>query len=126
MSRERRGLLGEVREIASGSVRMVRTRLELLAIECGEQKALALRQIVVACAAIALLGLGVLMAAVAAALAMPPDWREGFFAIVACAFLATGGAGIAWLAVSSRTTPFFADTIGVLARDERALRGGDD
>ena len=53
--REATGIVGDLRGLASTGVRAVRTRLELLAIELKEEKAWAVRSLIVAVAALYLL-----------------------------------------------------------------------
>ena len=123
--REATGLVGNVRGLASDGVRMVRTRLELLAIEVQEERAHAVRQIIIASAVLYLLTFGTLLAILAIGLAIPQGTRETVFAILAFVFLALGGLG-AWLGSLTRRGPFFSETLAVLGRDEQALRGQGD
>ncbi|HLX23533.1 MAG TPA: phage holin family protein [Usitatibacter sp.] len=122
---ETRGFVGNVRGLASDGVRMVRTRLELMAIELQEEKAHAVRQIVIASAALYLLTFGTLLAILAIGLALPPGPRETVFAVLALVFLALGGLG-AWMGFSTRRHSLFGETLAVLGRDEQALRGTGD
>jgi uncharacterized membrane protein YqjE len=124
--REAPGLLGNVRGLASDGLRMVRTRLELLAIEVQEEKAHAVRQIVVASTVLYLLTFGTLLAILAIGLALSPGARETFFGVLAFIFLALGGLGVAWLGTLTRRRPVFSDTLSTLGRDEQALRGTGD
>jgi uncharacterized membrane protein YqjE len=124
--RDSTGLVSNVLGLASDGLRMLRTRLELVAIEVQEEKAHAVRQIVVASVALYLLTFGTLLAILAIAMAIPPDSRETFFAILAVIFLGLGGAGIAWLASFTRRRTMFSETLSVLSRDEQALRGTGD
>ena len=123
--RESAGLVGNVRGLASDGVRMVRTRLELFAIELQEERAHAVRQIVIASATLYLLTFGTLLAIIAIGLAVPEGSREAVFATLAVIFLVLGGIG-AYLASLTRNRTSFRDTIAVLGRDERALRGTGD
>jgi uncharacterized membrane protein YqjE len=124
--REAPGLMGNVRGLASDGLRMVRTRLELLAIEFQEEKAHAVRQIIIASAVLYLITFGSLLAILALGLALSPGARETFFAILAFIFLALGGLGVAWLGALTRRRPVFGETLSVLGRDEQALRGTGD
>lgn len=123
--RDTPGLVGNIRGLASDGVRIVRTRLELIAIELQEEKAHAVRQIVIASAALYLLTFGTLLAILAIGLALPPGPREMVFAILALVFLALGGLG-AWMGFSTRRQSMFGETLAVLGRDEQALRGTGD
>jgi len=118
--------LGNVRGIASDGVRMVRTRLELISIELQEEKAHAVRQIVVASAVLYLVTFGTLLAILAVGLALGPDAREIFFAVLAFVFLALAAVGFAMLGSLTRRRPLFGETLAVLHGDEQALRGTGD
>lgn len=104
---------------------MVRTRLELLSIEFQEEKERIVRQVLVASAALLFAVFGVLLALAWLVLALPEDSRQGALGVLCLLFLV--GAGICYFSLSrKRTRGPFASTIGTLARDEAALRGGDD
>ena len=62
MVREATGIVGDVKGLASTGLRAVRTRLELLAIELNEEKAWAVRFLIVALAALYLVSFGILLA----------------------------------------------------------------
>lgn len=124
--REGSGLVSDVRGIASDGLRFVRTRLELLSIEVQEEKAHAVRQIVIASAVLYLISFGTLMAILALGLALSPGPRETFFAAVSVVFLAAAGFGVFWLGSAGRRRSLFSETIEVLGRDEQSLRGAGD
>lgn len=125
MIREATGIVTDVKGLASTGLRAVRTRLELAAIELGEEKAWAIRFIVVAVAALYLLTFGLLLAIFALALFANEQDRPMILGICAAVFLAAGigGAGYIWLA-SRKRHPILQETIAVLKGDERALRQG--
>jgi len=103
----------------------MRTRLELLAIELGEEKAWAMRFIVVAIAALYLVTFGLLLAIFALALFASEQDRPVILGVCAAVFLVAGicGVGYLWIA-SKKRHPIFHETVAVLKGDERALRQG--
>jgi uncharacterized membrane protein YqjE len=120
--REAGGIVGDVKGVATTGLRAVRTRLELLAIELKEEKAWAMRFLLVAVGALYLVTFGLLLAIFALALWASEENRPLILAGFAAAFLAAGGGGIAYIAMASkRRAPVFSDTIAVLKGDERAL-----
>ena len=123
MIREAAGALGDLKGVVSTGVRAVRTRLELIAIEVKEEKAWAVRFIIIAIAALYLLTFGLLLAILAIVLFAAEENRPAILAICAGAFLAGGiGAGL-WLKAKSKArSPLFDETIAVLKGDERGLR----
>jgi uncharacterized membrane protein YqjE len=125
MSREATGIVGDLRGLASTGLRAVRTRLELIAIELSEEKAWAVRFLVIAAAAFYLASFGLLLAIFALVLWAAEQNRPLILAGFAVLFLAAGAGG-AWyiLGASRRRAPLFQDTIAVLKGDEQALRAG--
>jgi uncharacterized membrane protein YqjE len=121
----RGGLVADVRGVASGAVRIVRTRLELLAIEFQEEKARIVRQVLVASATLFFAFFGMLLALLWLVLALPEDYRHRVLGLLGLAFLAGAGGCAWWLTRNNGSTPF-ASTIKTLVRDETALKGGDD
>jgi uncharacterized membrane protein YqjE len=130
--REAKGIVGDVRGLASTGVRAVRTRLELLAIELKEEKAWAVRSLIVAVAALYLLTFGILLAIFALALWASEENRPLILAGFAAAFLLCGAGGVGYIvAQSKKRHPIFKETIAVLKGDEKALHqalqgAGDD
>jgi len=123
--REASGIVGDVRGLASTGLRAVRTRLELLAIELKEEKAWAVRSLIVAVAALYLLTFGILLAIFALALWASEENRPLILAGFAAAFLVVGGGGVGYLVASSKKRhPIFKETIAVLKGDEQALHEG--
>jgi uncharacterized membrane protein YqjE len=117
------GIIGDVRGIASTGLRAIRTRLELAAIELSEEKAWAVRFLVVAVAGLYLVTFGLLLAIFALVLWASEANRPAILAACAAVFLLLGGGGIAYLAsASKKRQPFFKETIAVLKGDEQALR----
>lgn len=125
MERSSSGIVGDVRSLFSTGLRAVHTRLELLAIELSEEKAWALRFLVVAAAGLYLLTFGLLLAIFALVLWASEGNRPAILAGFAAAFVVLGAGGIFWLAgASRRRRPLFKETIAVLKGDEQALRQG--
>jgi uncharacterized membrane protein YqjE len=116
------GIVGDVRGLASTGLRAIRTRLELLAIEVSEEKAWALRFVVVAVAGLYLVTFGLLLAVFALVLWASEANRPAILAGFAAAFVAVGVGGI-WYVVgaSKRRNSLFKETIAVLKGDEQAL-----
>jgi len=123
--RERSGIVGDVKGLASTGLRAVRTRLELIAIELKEEKAWAVRFLVVAVAALYLLSFGLLLAIFALVIWASAENRPLILAAFAGFFLLGGAAGVAYIMSASKgRTPLFQETIAVLKGDEEALRAG--
>jgi uncharacterized membrane protein YqjE len=123
--RESGGLIGDVRGIASTGLRAIRTRLELAAIELSEEKAWAVRFLVVAVAGLYLITFGLLLAIFALVLWASDENRPAILAGFAVAFFVMGGGGIAYLMKAAKNrTPLLKETIAVLKGDEQALRHG--
>jgi uncharacterized membrane protein YqjE len=121
--REATGLVGDVKGLASTGLRAVRTRLELLAIELKEEKAWAVRFLVVAVAALYLLTFGILLAVFALALWASEENRPAILGGFAGIFLAAGIGGVAYIiAQSKKRHPIFQETIAILRGDEKALQ----
>jgi uncharacterized membrane protein YqjE len=120
--REATGIVGDIKGIASTGLRAVRTRLELLAIELKEEKAWALRCVVVAVSALYLLTFGLLLAVFALVVWASEENRPAILGGFAALFLATGAGAIAYIVNTSKhRAPLFGDTIAVLRGDEKAL-----
>jgi len=125
VDRESTGLLGDVRGIASTGLRAIRTRLELAAIELSEEKAWAVRFLVVAVAGLYLITFGLLLAIFALVLWASESNRPAILAAFAAAFVVLGGGGLAYLVNQSKhRSPLLKETIAVLKGDEHALRQG--
>jgi len=122
MIREAAGAAGDLKGVVSTGVRAVRTRLELLAIELQEEKAWAVRSLIVALAALYLVTLGLVLGIVALVLFAAEENRPAILAISAGALLAAGLGAAAWLNTRSKARgPLFEDTIAVLKGDEQGL-----
>ncbi len=125
MERESTGIIGDVKGLASTGLRAVRTRLELAAIELSEEKAWAVRFLVVAVAGLYLVTFGLLLGIFALVLWASEANRPAILAGFAAVFLVAGAGGIAYLFNASKhRRPLLQDTIAVLKGDEQALRHG--
>ena len=123
MLREAAGAVGDLKGLAATSVRALRTRLELLAIEVKEEKAWAIRFIVFAIAALYLLTFGLLLGILALVLFASEENRPAILAICAGVFLALGTGAGAWIySQSKHRRPLFEETVAVLKGDEQGLR----
>jgi uncharacterized membrane protein YqjE len=123
VDRESTGIIGDVKGIASTGLRAIRTRLELAAIELSEEKAWAVRFLVVAVAGLYLMTFGLLLAIFALVLWASEANRPAILGGFAAAFVLLGGGGIAYLvSASKQRQPLFKETIAVLKGDEQALR----
>jgi uncharacterized membrane protein YqjE len=121
--REATSIVGDLKGLASTGVRAVRTRLELLAIEVKEEKAWAVRLLIVAVAALYLLTFGLLLGIFSLALWASEENRPLILAAAAGFFLAGGIGGAAYIyATSKKRHPIFENTIAVLKGDERGLQ----
>ena len=125
MARESSGIIGDVKGLASTGLRAVRTRLELIAIELTEEKAWAVRFLIVALAALYLLSFGILLAIFALVVWASAENRPLILAVFAGVFVVLGAGGLAYIFAASRQRhPIFKETIAVLKGDEQALRAG--
>lgn len=125
MLREATGIVGDVKGLAVSGLRAVRTRLELLAIELKEEKAWAVRFLIVAVSALYLVTFGILLAIFAIVVWASEESRPAILAAFAGFFLAGGIGGLAYIVLASkRRDPVFKDTIAVLKGDEKALQQG--
>ena len=117
-------MVGNLRVLGATAIRALRTRLELIAIELQVEKALAVRQLVVAAATLYLLSFGTLAAILWVAMNAEAATRGALLCGIALVFLALGGGGLVWLLQSrARATPMLATTLAVLKGDEHALSG---
>jgi uncharacterized membrane protein YqjE len=116
--------VADIKGIAATGVRAVRTRLELLAIEATEEKAWAMRFVMIAVAALYLLTFGLLLGIFALVLFASEANRPAILACAAGVFIVAGiGAGAYIASQSRKRHPIFEETIKVLQGDERGLTG---
>ena len=132
MLREAAGAVGDLKGLAATGVRALRTRLELLAIEVKEEKAWAVRFIILALTALYMLTFGLLLGILALVLFASEENRPAILAICAGIFLAVGVGAAGWTYSQSRSRrPLFEETVAILKGDEQGLRDlvgspGDD
>lgn len=125
MDRQSTGIIGDIRGLGSTGLRAIRTRLELAAIELAEEKAWAVRFLVVAVAGLYLITFGLLLAIFALVLWAAEENRPAILGGFAALFIVLGGGGIAYLVNASKhRRPLLKDTIAVLKGDEQALSQG--
>ena len=123
MLREATTIVGDLRGMTSTGVRAVRTRLELLAIELKEEKAWALRFVLVAIAALYLITFGLILGIFALALFANEENRPAIVGICAAVFLLGGAGAAAYIySASKKRHPLFQETIAVLKGDEKGLQ----
>ncbi len=115
-------LVGRARGLAATSIRAVRTRMELLAVEIQETGTRAVRDLLIAGVALNLLLFGLLLGAIWIVLTVPPDLRRILLGFFSLAFLVGGAGALWWLrSDSAGRKPFLQTTIAVLKDDEQAL-----
>ena len=122
MIREATGVVADLKGIAATGLRAVRTRLELLAIELSQEKAWAVRSLIVAIGALYLLTFGLLLGVFALVLFAAEENRPAILATCAGVFLLAGIGGATWIWRASKSrSPIFEATIAVLKGDEQGL-----
>ena len=84
------GIVADVKGLAAAGLRAVRTRLELMAIELKEEKAWAMRSLVIAVSALYLVTFGMLLAVFALVLWASEENRPAILAAFAIFFIAGG------------------------------------
>ncbi|HYA76361.1 MAG TPA: phage holin family protein [Burkholderiaceae bacterium] len=114
--------VGRVRGFAASSIRVVRTRLELLGVEIQEEKARVIRDLLIAVAALNLILCGLLLVAAWIVLSTPAEQRGVVLGIIALVVLLLGVIAFVWLLLAGgRRKPLFDATVTVLKGDEDAL-----
>jgi uncharacterized membrane protein YqjE len=123
MSGERIGVVSDVRGLAADAIAMVRTRLELIAIEVQEEKARIARQVIFASAAMFFLSFGTLLAILWLAFSLDEARRVIVIGVLAIAFLALAAFAVVRIKMESRRERPFAATLKVLAEDMHIVQG---
>ena len=123
MARERIGVIGDARGLAADAIAMVRTRLELIAIEVQEEKARIGRQVVFVSAAIFFLSFGTLLSILWLSFSLDEPRRVLVIGVMAILFLALAAFAAIRIALESRRERPFAATLEVLAEDIRTVAG---
>ncbi|BAP87161.1 uncharacterized protein E1O_00300 [Burkholderiales bacterium GJ-E10] len=115
-------LVGRARGIVATSIRAVRTRMELLAVEIQETGTRAIRDLLIAGMALNFVLFGLLLGAVWIVLAVPAELRRFLLGFFSLAFLICGAGALLWLrSDSAGRKPFLHATLTILKGDEQAL-----
>ncbi len=115
-------LVGRARGLAATSIRAIRTRMELLAVEVQESGTRAVRDLLIAGMALNLLLLGLLLGAVWVVLVVPADLRRFLLGFFSLSFLLCGAGALWWLrSDTGARKPFLHTTLAILKDDEQAL-----
>ena len=121
--RQAGGLLDSIKTLARSLLALGQTRLEILGNEVEEQRALFLREVLLAVVAAFFLGLGVVFTALFFVLIVPIEFRPYVIGLFAVVFFAACGAIFATLRATRRDRPrTFSATIQELGKDRESLR----
>lgn len=117
------GLLDSVKMLARSLLALGQTRLEIMGSEIEEQRALLLREVVLAVTAALLLGLGVVFTALFVVLVAPLEYRPHVVGLFALVFFIASAAVIAALLRARHDRPrTFSTTIQELGKDRESLQ----
>jgi uncharacterized membrane protein YqjE len=117
------GLLDSVKMLARSLLALGQTRLEIMGSEIEEQRALFLREVVLAVIAALFLGLGVAFTALFVVLVVPLEHRPRVMGLFAVVFFVASGAVIAALLAARHDRPrTFSTTIQELGKDRESLQ----
>ena len=117
------GLLDSLKALARSLLALGRTRLELISNEIEEQRALFLREVLLAVVAAFLLGLGVVFTALFFVLIASPEYRPYVVGVFAIAFFAACGLIFFLLNAARRGRPrAFSSTLQELDKDRESLQ----
>jgi uncharacterized membrane protein YqjE len=120
---QRGGLLDSLKALARSLLALGQTRLEIAGTEIEEQRALLLREVLLALTVALLLALGVAFTALFVVLVVPLEHRAyvpGLFAVVF--FVASGAAFVALRAAHRSRPRAFSATIQELGKDRESLQ----
>lgn len=121
--RQAGGLFDSVKTLARSLLALGQTRLEIMGSEIEEQRALFLREVVLAVIATLLLGLGVVFTALFVVLVVPLEHRAYVMGLFAVVFFVAGGAAIVALRAVRHDRPrTFSTTIQELGKDRESLQ----
>ena len=121
--RQAGGLLDSVKTLARSLLALGQTRLEIMGSEIEEQRALFLREVVLAVVAAVLLGLGVAFTALFVVLVVPLEYRPHVMGLFAVIFFVASGAAIVALRAARHDRPrTFSTTIQELGKDRDSLQ----
>lgn len=117
------GLLDSIKSLARSLLALGQTRLEIIGSEIEEQRALFLREVLLAVIAAFCLGLGLVFAALFFVLMTPLEYRAHVIGLFALVFFASCGMLFVLLRNSRRDRPrAFAATIQELGKDRESLQ----
>jgi uncharacterized membrane protein YqjE len=121
--RQAGGLLDSLKTLARSLLALGQTRLEIMGSEIEEQRALFLREVVLAVIAALLLGLAVVFTALFLVLVVPVEYRPHVIGLFAVAFFVAFGAILRALGAARRERPrTFSTTIQELRKDRESLQ----
>jgi uncharacterized membrane protein YqjE len=121
VAHETGGIVGDVRGVASGALRAVHTRLELLSIEIQEEKARIVLQLLLACATFFFLSFGMLLVILWMSFSLPEDQRPIVMGVLGCLFVIVGGGCALRMRAMANGSRLFGATLDALKQDEKAL-----
>jgi len=117
------GLLDSLKTLARSLLALGQTRLEIMGSEIEEQRALFLREVVLAVIAALLLGSGVAFTALFVVLVVPLEYRPHVVGLFAVVFFVASGAVIVALRAARHDRPrAFSTTIQELGKDRESLQ----
>lgn len=117
------GLLDSLKVLARSLLALGQTRLEIMASDIEEQRAMFLREVVLAVIVALLLGLGVVFAALFVVLVVPLEYRPYVMGLFAVVFFVASAAVLAALRAARRDRPrTFSATIQELGKDRESLQ----
>jgi uncharacterized membrane protein YqjE len=115
------GIVGDVRGVASGALRAIHTRLELLSIEIQEEKARIVTQLLLACATFFFLSFGMLLVILWLSFSLAEEHRPIVMGVLGCLFVIVGGASALRIRSMANGPRLFGATLDALKQDEKAL-----
>jgi uncharacterized membrane protein YqjE len=117
------GLFDSLKALARSLLALGQTRLEIMGSEIEEQRALFLREVLLAVIAALLLGLGVAFTALFVVLVVPLEYRPHVMGLFAVVFFVASGAVVVALRAARHDRPrAFSATIQELGRDRESLQ----
>jgi uncharacterized membrane protein YqjE len=114
---------GALRELVAGTADAVRTRLDLALTELAEERLRLARQLMLATAALFLLGVGIVLACLWLVSVVPAEQRAALLGVLALGFVAAAAlVAYRWRALARRKPPLLCATLEALHADAAALR----
>jgi uncharacterized membrane protein YqjE len=121
--RSQHGLFDSIKSLASSSVAIVRTRLELLSTEVAEEKERFLSLLWLGVGALFFIGLGIIFAALLLTVALWENHRLLVLGILTLLFLGLGVASLSMALNQARTgSKLFSASLAELSKDQEHLR----